>query len=291
MRQEEFRTVACMRPSQHRMDRGRHRVHPAHSDIRAVPRLHHLHRGQRHVVVVEERRADVRIRAEVRLPQLCRLRCIPIRGFGREHFDIGISRDDGLEAARTALSAGMAERSLRHDDRASSIDRLGERLGHDGAHEFVVGSEKRVDSNLIEWRDQRIHVDDGNSRLNQSIDRRSKRVDLDGLNGDEVPVARRDLLQRSSLLGHGEPTVEPRDIDVEQPAPELGGLFSLRAPGHLQADVRERCPKRFLRAAYGLAAGSSDGRRWKASRQACAHRRSGKPNQVAPLRTPRPVAR
>ena len=178
-------------------------------------------------------------------------------------------RDDGLKAARTALRAGMAERSLRHDDRASSTDRVNQRPGHDGTHELVVGSEKRVYSDLVEWRDQRIHVDDGNTRLNQSIDRRCQGVDLDGLNGDEIPVARRDLLQRSFLLGRGEPTVEPRDVDVEQLSPELGGLFPLRAPGHLQADVRERCPKRFPRAAYGVAGGSR-GRGVEASRQACA---------------------
>ena len=38
----------------------------------------------------------------------------------------------------------MAERSLRHDDRTNSTDRVDERLGHGGTHEFVVGSQKRV---------------------------------------------------------------------------------------------------------------------------------------------------
>ena len=166
-------------------------------------------------------------------------------------------RDDGLEAARTALRTGMAERSLRHDDRASSTDRVNERLGHDGAHEFIVGSEKRVYSDLIEWRDQRIHVDDGNSRLNQSVDRRCQRVDLDGLNGDEIPVARRDLLQRSSLLDRGEPTVEPRDVDVEQLSPELGGLFSLRAPGHLQAEFENAARSGFCERRMDLPVGAA----------------------------------
>jgi hypothetical protein len=62
-------------------------------------------------------------------------------------------RDNGLEAARTALHTGMAERSLRYDDRASPTDRVNERLGHDGTHEFIIRSEKRVYSDLIEWRE------------------------------------------------------------------------------------------------------------------------------------------
>ena len=52
--------------------------------------------------------------------------------------------DHGFEAARAALRTGMAERSLRHDDRTNASDRVGERLGHGGTHQFVVGSQKRV---------------------------------------------------------------------------------------------------------------------------------------------------
>ena len=77
--------------------------------------------------------------------------------------------DHGFEAARAALRTGMAERALRHDDCTNATDRVDERLGHHGTHEFVVGGQKRVYADLIQWRDERIHVDDGNP-LRQSSD-------------------------------------------------------------------------------------------------------------------------
>ena len=145
-------------------------------------------------------------------------------------------------------------------------DRIDERLGDHGTHEFIVRSQKRVDPDLIEWRDQRIHVDDGNPFRNHPINRLRKRIDLDGLNSDEVPFARRHLVQGGSLLARGESAVEPRDVYVVQPAPELGGLFSLCAPRHLQANVRKGCSKPSVRAADGFADGSIDGRRVNTAR-------------------------
>ena len=105
-----------------------------------------------------------------------------------------------MEAARAALRTGIAERSLRHDDGTNSTDRVDERLRHDGTHEVVVGSQKRVYTDLIQGRDERIHVDDGNPCVNHSIDRRREGIDLDGLNGDEIPVARCHFLHRGQLL-------------------------------------------------------------------------------------------
>ena len=51
----------------HRTDGRRHRVDAANQDLRAMPRPHHLQRGERHVVVVEECGADVLIGVEVPL--------------------------------------------------------------------------------------------------------------------------------------------------------------------------------------------------------------------------------
>ena len=128
--------------------------------------------------------------------------------------------DHGFEAARAALCTGMAERSLRHDDRTNSTDRVDERLGHGGTHEFVVGSQKRVHTDLIQRRDERIHVDDGNPCVNHPFNRRHEGVDLDGLSGDEIPFARRHLLYRGQLLCRGE-SGRPRDVHVEQFSPEI----------------------------------------------------------------------
>jgi hypothetical protein len=66
----------------------------------------------------------------------------------------GIALHDGIEAARTPLRAGMAERALGHDDRALAADRLHQRLGDGGAHEFIVGRQEAVDVEAIERRDQ-----------------------------------------------------------------------------------------------------------------------------------------
>jgi hypothetical protein len=81
---------------------------------------------------------------------------------------------------------------------------------------------------------------------------------LHRLDGDEVPLFGRDLLDESQLFRGRQLGVEPGDVDVEQPAPVLGGLFPLRAPGDLQADVRERGaqpPARVARAGATLSGG------------------------------------
>ena len=62
--------------------------------------------------------------------------------------------------------------------------------------------------------------------VNHPIDRRHEGVDLDGLNGDEIPVARRHLLHRGQLLCRGEFGIEPCDVHVEQFSPELGRSLS-----------------------------------------------------------------
>ena len=61
--------------------------------------------------------------------------------------------------------------ALRHDDRALAADRVHERLCDRGAHELVVGSKKREDVDLIERRDQRVHVDHRDPGLNHPDDR------------------------------------------------------------------------------------------------------------------------
>src|SRR5688572_2890324 len=55
----------------------------------------------------------------------------------------------------------MSERALRHDDHALAADGVHERLCDRGAHELVVGSKEREDVDLIERRDQRVHVNSG----------------------------------------------------------------------------------------------------------------------------------
>ena len=97
--------------------------------------------------------------------------------------------DHRLESLRASLRAGMTERPLRHDDRPGSADAIDERLRDGGAHEDIVRSEKRMDRDLVEWRDQGIDVDDRNTGADHPIDGIDQGANLNGLNGDEVPVA------------------------------------------------------------------------------------------------------
>ena len=52
----------------YRLDRRRHGVDPADQDAGAVVRLHDVVGRQRHIVIVEEGRVDLRILGEIGLP-------------------------------------------------------------------------------------------------------------------------------------------------------------------------------------------------------------------------------
>ena len=99
----------------------------------------------------------------------------------------------------------MSERALRHDDRALAADRVDERLCDRGAHELVVGSKKREDVDLIERRDQRVHVDHRDAGLNHPDDRRGDRVDVHRLDGDEVPLLGRHLFDQPRCFAADSP--------------------------------------------------------------------------------------
>jgi hypothetical protein len=55
-------------PFAHSLDRWRHSVDPADQDVGAVVRFHDVGGGQRHVVIVEEGRIDLRVFGEIGLP-------------------------------------------------------------------------------------------------------------------------------------------------------------------------------------------------------------------------------
>src|SRR3977135_1161790 len=74
----------------HRPDCRRHGVNPADQDVGTVVRLHDVVGGKRHVFIVEEGRFDLRVFGEVGLPQPRRLRDVPVRWLGIEHFDVRI---------------------------------------------------------------------------------------------------------------------------------------------------------------------------------------------------------
>ena len=164
---------------------------------------------------------------------------VPIAGLLVEHLDLREFRHDRLEAARAALRAGMAERALRHHDRAFAVDRVDERLGDRGAHELVVGREEGMDVDRVERRDQRVHVDDRNAGVDHLVDRRGQRADAERLDGDEIPLLRGHVVDRRALLDGVELAVEPGHFDVEQLAPIFRRLLALGAPGRLQAGVGE----------------------------------------------------
>jgi hypothetical protein len=162
--------------------------------------------------------------------------------------DAGIFLHHRFEAAGAALRAGMAERALRHDDVALAADGVDQSLRHRRAHELVVGGDEAVHGDLVERRDERIHVDDGNSGIDHLADGRGERADAEGLNGDEIPFLRRHVVDRCPLLRRGELTVEPRHLDVEQLAPVFRRALALRAPGRLQPSIRKRRFERLARA-------------------------------------------
>ena len=156
-----------------------------------------------------------------------------------EHLDLREFRHDRLEAARAALGAGMAERALRHHDRAFAVDRVDERLRHRRAHELVVGREERMDVDLSSGA---ISVSMSMTGMPASIillTGAGQRADAEGLDGDEIPLLRGHVVDRRALLDGVELAVEPGDLDVEQLAPIFRRLLALGAPSRLQAGVGE----------------------------------------------------
>ncbi|MHC2371955.1 hypothetical protein ACVIQT_006603 [Bradyrhizobium diazoefficiens] len=236
-----------MRPSLTALDCRRHRVDAADQDVGAAPRLHDVGSGQRHVVIVEERRVDLRIFRQIGFPEARGLRDVPIGRLGVEHLDAGKLLDDVVEALGAALRAGMAERALRHDDLALAAHGVAERLRHRGAHELVVGSEEGVDVDLVERSNQRVHVDHGRAGVDHLLHGLGEGADAEGLDRDEIPFLRGHVVDRGALLHRIELAVEPGDFDVEQLAPEFRGLLALRTPGSLEAGVGERRLQRLLR--------------------------------------------
>src|SRR6202044_1482546 len=184
----------------HRLDRGGHGVDAADLGLGAALGLHHLEGGEGHVVILEERRVDLRIFGEERLPDAGDLGHVPVGRLLVEHLDLREFRDDLVEALRPPLSAGVAERPLSHDDRAFAVDRVDERLSDRSAHIYVVGREKGEDVDGVERRDQRVHVDDRNAGLDHLVDRSGQGADAERLDGDEIPLLRGHVVDRGALL-------------------------------------------------------------------------------------------
>ena len=141
----------------------------------------------------------------------------------------------------------MAERTLRHDDLALAAHGVAERLRHRGTHKLVVRGKKGMDVDLIKWRDQRVHVDDGCAGADHLLHGLGQGADAERLDGDEIPFLRGHVVDRGALLDRVELAVEPGDLDVEQLAPPFRRLLALGAPGGLQACIGECRLQRFLR--------------------------------------------
>ena len=295
MRQEELRTVACMRPSTTAWIAGGIASTPPIRIFGSPVRLHDAGCGKRHVVVVEERSIDLRERVEIPLPQLRCFRDLPIRRIGRQNLDTGKLVDDRVEASSAALRAGMSERACvmmivpwPPIASASAWVTAAPMNSLSGARNVRTSI-----CDLIERRDQRVHVDHRDPGLDHPDDWRSDRVDVHRLDGDEVRPFRCNLLDESQLFRGRELGIEPGDVDVEQPTPVLGGLFPLRAPGDLQADV-ENAARRRLRERPAPAPGCAAARRltppraampvaaaasWQKSRRPGFKRDSGSPKR------------
>src|SRR5438128_2221731 len=99
-------------------------------------------------------------------------------------------RQEGLRTVanmRPSLTAWIAERALGHDDLALAADRVAERLRHRRAHELIVGRQERMNLDLVERGDQRVHVDHGNAGIDHLLHGLGQRADAEGLDGDEIP--------------------------------------------------------------------------------------------------------
>src|SRR3984957_9581329 len=109
-------------PILHRLDRRRHRIDPTDLGLRAALRLHDLVGGERHVVIVEERRVDLRIFGEQRLPDARDLGHAPVASLLVETLVLREFRAALGEPLRPPLGARVAERALGHRDRAFAVD-------------------------------------------------------------------------------------------------------------------------------------------------------------------------
>ena len=136
-------------------------------------------------------------------PRLPDLGDVPVGGGGVEDFDAGILLDDLVETRGPALGAGVAGGALGHDDLPLSAEARDQRLRDGGAHELVVGGEEGVDLDLVQRRDQRVHVDDGDAGVDHLLHRLDQRVDGEGLDGDEVPLLRRHLVEGVAAAWRG----------------------------------------------------------------------------------------
>ena len=103
---------------------------------------------------------------------------------------------------------------------------------------------------LVERRDQRVHVDHGRAGIDHLLHGLGQRADAERLDGDEIPFLRGHVVDRGALLDGVELAVEPGDLDVEQLAPPFRRLLALGAPGRLQARIGERCLQRLLRTCH-----------------------------------------
>ena len=93
------------------------------------------------------------------------------------------------------------------------------RLGVGRAHELVVGGEEGVDVDLVERRDQRVHVDDRRALVDHRLHRLRQRADAERLDRDEVPVLRGHVVDRGALLHRVELAIEPGHLDIVELAP------------------------------------------------------------------------
>jgi hypothetical protein len=69
---------------------------------------------------------------------------------------------------------------------------------------------------------QRVHVDHRDSPVDHPVDGIGQRADAEGLDGDEIPVLGRHVVDGGTLPGRAQLAVEPGDLDIEEPAPKLG---------------------------------------------------------------------
>ena len=99
---------------------------------------------------------------------------------------------------------------------------------------------------LVEGRDERVHVDDRHARFDHLLDRRLQRADTKGLDGDEVPFLVCYVFDCGKLLGVRKRAIKPGHLDVEELAPVFGRLLALGAPTYLQTNIGERGLQRFL---------------------------------------------
>ena len=156
-----------------------------------------------------------------------------------EHLHLRESLHDVLEGFRSSLDGRETERSGRHDDVALAVQRVDERLGHGSPHEVVVGGQSRVNVDLVVGRNEGVDRYDRNALGDHLVDGVGQGPLGQRLDGDEVPVLRRHVLDGRPLARRAQLAVEPCDVDVEQLAPVFRCFLPLRAPRDLKPGVGE----------------------------------------------------